>query len=87
MTAELFMGVAEPIDLRPAHADRLASKVLEAFNLACDVEDADAAQDLLRAAEAILSRNGLQAVSQWGRIGQSLVDAHYRLWEIRYLVR
>ena len=88
MTAKLFLDApGQPIDLRPSHVDQLAAKILDVFNVACDFEDLDAAQDLLRAAEAILSRHGLPALKHWGRTTQSLVDAHYRLWEMRYLVR
>ena len=88
MTAKSLMDApGQPIDLRPSHVDRLAAKILEVFNLACDFEDLDAAQDLLKAAEAILSRRGPPALKHWGRTTQSLVDAHYRLWEMRHLVR
>ena len=88
MTAKLFLNTSgQPIDLRPGQVDQLASKILEIFNLACDLEELDAAEDLLKTAEAILSRHGLPALKHWGQTTQSLVDAHYRLWEMRYLVR
>ncbi len=88
MTADLFMDApGQPIDLRSNHVDQLASKVIDVFNFACDADDLDAAQDLLRAAEAILSRQRLSALEHWDSAKQGLVDAHYRLWEMRYLVR
>ncbi len=88
MTAKMFMDApGQPIDLRPTHVDQLACKMLEVFNLACDLDDLDAAQDMLKAADAVLSRHGMPALKQWGRTTQGLVDAHYRLWELRYLVR
>ncbi len=88
MTSKLFgQSTAQLIDLRSAHIDRLAGRILDAFNTACDLEDLDSAQDLLKVAETMLSRDGVSALKHWGRTTQSLVDAHFRLWEMRHLVR
>ena len=76
---------AQVLDVRPQRAQRLMAKVLEAFTLAYDLDDLETAETLLRAAEDIMAREGLHVVRQWGTASQRLVDAHFRLWERRYL--
>ncbi len=70
-------------DLGISPAYHVIAKVLEAFSLACHVKDLDTAQAMLKVAESIVERDGVQAFAQWG-LAQTLVDAHFRLWEMRH---
>ncbi len=88
MAMEFFnVSSGQLIDLRPSHVEQLVGRVFEVFNLACDMQDAEAAQDILQAARMIMARHGLPADTERDRSAQLLVDAHFRLWELRYLVR
>lgn len=71
------------IDLRPTQTERLVGRLFEVFDLACDNQDAAAAQDILQAARTIMARAGLPQAADRDRTAQLLVDAHYRLWELR----
>ncbi len=77
----------EVIDLRPTHIDQLIGRMFETFDLACDLHELEAAQDILHSTRLIMARHGLPADAGRDRSAQLLVDAHYRLWELRYLVR
>ena len=87
MTALFGNWTVEPIDMRASRACRLTAKVLEAFTLACELDDLEAAEAMLKAAEDIMVRQGAPAIRQCAATSQSLVDAHFRLWEMRYLER
>ena len=80
-------GRGQMIDLRPSHIEQLITRVFEVFNLACDMQEVEAAQDILQSARLIMGRHGLPADADRDRSAQQLVDAHFRLWELRYLVR
>ena len=75
------------IELRPSHVEQLISQVFQVFDLACDLQEVEAAQDILQSARLIMARHGLPADADRDRSAQLLVDAHYRLWELRYVVR
>ena len=75
-------NATQSIDLRAGRACRLTAKVLEAFSFACDLQDLETAEALLKTVEEIVVREGVDAVRQWGA-AQNLVDAHYRLLEMR----
>ena len=85
MMTALFGDTAMLADVPASRAYRLTAKVLEVFDMACEQEDLDAAEAMLKAAEDIMARQGAHGFRQWGAASQSLVDAHFRLWELRYL--
>ena len=88
MALEFFSaGRNQVIDLRPSHVEQLIARVFEVFDMACDLHEIEAAQDILQSARMIMGRHGLPADADRDRSAQLLVDAHFRLWELRYLVR
>ncbi len=68
-------------------AEPSVESLFEDFNRACDQMDVAAAQALLLEVKAAMSRNGQPSFKDQGDAGQNLVDAHFRLWELRHLVR
>jgi hypothetical protein len=62
---------------------RLSDKVLAAFNQACDQEDAEIAEMLLRTLELILTRQGgADSDDKRGDLG-AVIDAYSRLLTIK----
>lgn len=72
---------AEPVMPRPGR--RLSDKILVAFHHACDQQDLEVAEQLLRLVEKVLRRPGPDAEHNRRRGMDSLVAAHERLWHLR----
>ena len=67
----------------PRHTRRLPDKVLVAFHHACDTEDLEVAEHLVRVLELMLTRRPAQGDGNRRRSMESLVAAHERLWHLR----
>lgn len=63
---------------------RLSDKILVAFHHACDAQDLQVAEQLLRTLEAMLTRRGVPPEQNRRRTLESLVAAHERLWHLRH---
>jgi hypothetical protein len=70
--------------LQPRHGRRLSDKILVAFHHACDAQDLQVAEQLLRTLENMLTRRGMPAEQNRRRAIESLVAAHERLWHLRH---
>ena len=68
----------------PRYGRSLFDKILVAFHHACDHDDIDAANALLRVLEMVLSSTVRRPGDDRRRHQQSLVAAHQRLWQIRH---
>ncbi len=66
------------------HGRRLSDKILVAFHHACDAQDLQVAEQLLRTLENMLTRRGMPAEQNRRRAIESLVAAHERLWHLRH---
>jgi len=66
------------------HTRRLSDKVLVAFHQACDADDLDVAEHLLRVLEMMTMRRPLPGDGNRRRNMESLVAAHERLWHLRH---
>jgi hypothetical protein len=66
------------------HTRRLSDKVRIAFHNACDVNDLDVAEHLLRVLEMMTMRRPRPGDGNRRRNMESLVAAHERLWHLRH---
>jgi len=76
--------VARGNPVPPRHTRRLSDKILIAFHHACDQEDFEIAEELLRLLELMLTRRPVQADVNRRKNMESLVAAHERLWLLRH---
>jgi hypothetical protein len=85
-SAEGDVKRAEPTGTSPPprHGRRLSDKILVAFHHACDAQDLQVAEQLLRTLENMLTRRGVPAEHNRRRAIESLVAAHERLWHLRH---
>ena len=74
----------ESTALAPRHGRRLSDKILVAFHHACDINDFEIAESLLRMLELMLTRRPTPADLGRRRSMESLVAAHERLWHLRH---
>ncbi len=74
----------EGIGSAPRHGRRLSDKILVAFHHACDINDFEVAEALLRTLELMLTRRPTPADLGRRRSMESLVAAHERLWHLRH---
>lgn len=65
---------------------RLADKILVAFHSACDVEDLEVADQLLRVMEVAINRPAPTGENNRRRNMENLIAAHERLWYLRHPV-
>jgi hypothetical protein len=63
---------------------RLSDKILVAFHHACDAQDLDVAEQLLKTLETMLARRGVPAEQNRRKALENLVAAHERLWHLRH---
>jgi hypothetical protein len=86
-TAEEVVSVV-PTDgaPEPRYARRLSDKILIAFHHACDQNDIGVAWELLNVLEFTAMRHPHHPVGADRRAQASLVAAHERLWQMRYVV-
>ena len=68
----------------PNHTRRLSDKILIAFHQACDQEDLEVAQHLVRVVELLLARRPVLPDHQRRRSMESLMAAHERLWYLKH---
>lgn len=68
----------------PRHTRRLSDKILVAFHHACDTNDLEVAEQLLRVMEHMMTRRPNPAEGNRRRSMESLVAAHERIWHIRH---
>lgn len=68
----------------PRQTRRLSDKILIAFHHACDQEDFEVAEDLLRLLEVMLTRKPVHLDVNRRKNMESLVAAHERLWLLRH---
>lgn len=66
------------------HGRRLSDKILVAFHHACDSQDLDVAEQLLRILERMMQRPEVPPEQNRRRGLESLVAAHERLWHLRH---
>ena len=66
------------------YARRLSDKVRIAFHHACDQNELEAAEQLLRVLEMMLKRQPLTRDNRRARDQDALVAAHERLWQLRH---
>ena len=82
--AFLAESVRETVGAAPRQGRRLSDKILAAFHHACDVNDFEVAEALLRTLELMLTRRPATADLGRRRSMESLVAAHERLWHLRH---
>lgn len=79
-------GASEPLPAGdrpvPRQSRRLSDKILVAFHQACDQQDLEVAEQLLRVVETLLHRPAAGDPNR-RRSLDSLVAAHERLWHLR----
>ena len=68
----------------PRHTRRLSDKILIAFHQACDQNDFEIAEELLRILEKMVTRRPVQPDNNRRKNMESLVAAHERLWLLRH---
>ncbi|MCI0753880.1 hypothetical protein [Teichococcus vastitatis] len=68
----------------PRHTRRLSDKILIAFHQACDQNDFEIAEELLRILEKMVTRRPSQPDNNRRKNMESLVAAHERLWLLRH---
>jgi hypothetical protein len=68
----------------PRQGRRLSDKILVAFHQACDQGDFEAAEQLLRVLEMMLTRRSVTPDANRRRNIETLVAAHERLWHLRH---
>ena len=78
-TAEAVMEIRFPSQTR-----RLSDKILIAFHQACDQEDLEVAQHLLRIVELMVARRPSLPDHQRRRRMESLVASYERLWYLKH---
>ena len=62
---------------------RLSDKILVAFHHACDVRDIQTAEELLGTLDRLIKRPTSAEGHNPRKVGETLIDANYRLWELR----
>jgi hypothetical protein len=67
----------------PRYTRRLSDKILIAFHHACDINDLDVAEQLIRVLEGMLGRRHMPPEANRRKNMESLVAAHERLWHLR----
>lgn len=73
--------MSEPRQLR--RKSRLSDDILKAFHHACDVEELDVADRLLRIMEKVIARLPVAQNGEASLGTQTLSAAHERLWNLR----
>ena len=68
----------------PRYTRRLSDKIFIAFHQACDQDDLEVAEQLLRILELMLTRRPTTPDHQRRRNMEGLVAAHERLWHLRH---
>ncbi|APH54145.1 Hypothetical protein GbCGDNIH9_5106 [Granulibacter bethesdensis] len=68
----------------PRFSRRLADKILSAFHQACDQNELDVADRLLKVLEMMMSRRASRMDVTRRRSIEALVAAHERLWHLRH---
>ncbi len=68
----------------PRQGRRLSDKILVAFHHACDAQDLDVAEQLLKTLETMLTRRGVPSEQNRRKSLETLVAAHERLWHLRH---
>jgi len=68
----------------PRHTRRLTDKILIAFHHACDQNDFEVAEEMLRIFEMIITRRTVSPDVNRRKNMESLVAAHERLWLLRH---
>lgn len=68
----------------PRQGRRLGDKILVAFHQACDANDLDVAEQLLRILEMMMTRRPVAPDANRRKNIESLVAAHERLWHLRH---
>ncbi|UFN50978.1 hypothetical protein LPC08_10370 [Roseomonas sp. OT10] len=81
---DLSRSVARSAPTQPRQTRRLSDKILIAFHHACDQEDFEVAEELLRLLELMLIRRPIQPYVNRRKNMESLVAAHERLWLLRH---
>jgi len=76
--------VAAPMSPTPRHTRRLSDKILIAFHQACDQDDLEVAEQLLRILELMLARRSTAPDQQRRRSMEGLVAAYERLWHLKH---
>lgn len=76
--------LARMMRVAPRYTRRLSDKILIAFHQACDQDDLEVAEQLLRVLEVMLNRRSATPMQQRRRNIESLVAAHERLWHLRH---
>lgn len=76
--------LAQMMRIAPRYTRRLSDKILIAFHQACDQDDLEVAEQLLRVLEPMLNRRTATPMQQRRRNIESLVAAHERLWHLRH---
>lgn len=74
-------GGGAPAGVR--HSSRLSDKILVAFHHACDQDDLEVADGLMRIVEKLVERRLAPPDANRRRNMESLVAAHERLWHLR----
>ena len=69
---------------QPRYTRRLSDKILIAFHHACDQNDFEVAEQLLRVLELMITRRPMAADQNRRTNMESLVAAHERLWMLRH---
>ena len=77
-------GAAPSSATAPRHTRRLSDKILIAFHQACDQEDLEVAEQLLRVLELMLTRRPSAQDQQRRRSMEGLVAAYERLWYLKH---
>jgi hypothetical protein len=74
---------ARPDPAVPRQSRRLSDKILIAFHHACDQQELEVAEQLLRIVETMLRRRDGTTDANRRRSLDTLVAAHERLWHLR----
>jgi len=69
---------------QPRYTRRLSDKILIAFHHACDQNDFEIAEQLLRILETMITRRPAAPDQNRRKNMESLVAAHERLWLLRH---
>ncbi|HYF07484.1 MAG TPA: hypothetical protein VD970_07675 [Acetobacteraceae bacterium] len=69
---------------QPRYTRRLSDKILIAFHHACDQDDFEVAEQLLKILEMMITRRPVSPDQNRRKNMESLVAAHERLWLLRH---
>ena len=69
---------------QPRYTRRLSDKILIAFHHACDQNDFEIAEQLLKILEQIITRRPANPDQNRRKNMESLIAAHERLWLLRH---